>query len=280
MFRTTFGSSLGATQMIAAWIKAPDDTHEQRTSAKRAQLLLVRWLNAAFRLLVLELRGLPVDEIGQRLVSSRLLNDREWAHIEGRSSRATHVYQWASNVVADMARKGYLQHPWVTNLNDQLNLLRGANVWRLPSLPYPYTMMITFMVKFKLFFMANVRAFYLRRAWPADHNDPRGALAVLAILFDICVSVFMYQGLLDLHGWLYSPNAGITIGHLPADNFLDYVQTVTMDIINESGTSAEQLPYTLDMAPCIPLQTEQHRQTRKTEPSLDGSKETPKHTAV
>ena len=33
VFGTTFGSSLGATQMIAAWIKAPDDTHEQRTSA-------------------------------------------------------------------------------------------------------------------------------------------------------------------------------------------------------------------------------------------------------
>ena len=151
-------------------------------------------------------------------------------------------------------------------------------------------MLITFMVKFQLFFMANVRAAYLRRAWPADHYDPNGALSVLAILLYIFVSVFMYQGLLDLHGWLYSPNAGIKIGHLPADNFLDFVQTVTMDIVNERGTSAEQLPYSLDMAPRIPysldmapripVQTEQHRQTCKTEPSLDVSQETPKHTAV
>jgi hypothetical protein len=261
VFGTTFGSSLGATQMIASWIKAPDGTPEQRASAKRAQLLLVRWLNAAFRLLVLELRGLPADQIGERLVSRRLLNDREWAHIETRTSRATHIYQWASNVVADMARVGYLQHPWVTSLNDQLNLLRGANVWGLPSLPYPYTMLITFMVKLELFFMANVRAAYLRRAWPTGQDDSHAVLSVLAILLHIFVTLFLYQGLLDLQGWLYSPNAGIKIGHLPADNFLDFVQTVTMDIINESGADAEQLPYRLDLAPCVPRQTEQDRQT-------------------
>eukprot|EP00966_Prymnesium_polylepis_P287529 6640733-Prymnesium_polylepis.1 len=60
---------------------------------------------------------------------------------------------------------------------------------------------------------------------------------------------FLYQGLLDLHGWLYSPNAGEKIGHLPADNFLDFVQAVTTDIVKASGNEAEELPYTLEIVP-------------------------------
>jgi hypothetical protein len=65
----------------------------------------------------------------------------------------------------------------------------------------------------------------------------------------LVVSSFLYQGLLDLHGWLYSPNAGEKIGHLPADNFLDFVQAVTTDIVKASGNEAEELPYTLEIVP-------------------------------
>jgi len=252
VFGVTFGSSLGATQMIAAWIRSPDGTAAQRASAKRAQTLLVRWLNAAFRLLVLELRGVPAPDIGKALMAKQLLTEREWTHLEYRTSRATHIYQWASNVVASLASSQYVPAPWVSALNAELNLLRGANVWGLPSLPYPYQMLITTMVKVYLLFMACVRGGTLRRAWPgAASADGTDVLSVLAVLFDVFLSAFLYQGLLDLHGWLYSPNAGEKIGHLPADNFLDFVQTVTMDLVNESGNASEELPYTLELAPPV-----------------------------
>eukprot|EP00966_Prymnesium_polylepis_P199071 4613140-Prymnesium_polylepis.1 len=43
VFGTVFGSSMGFTQMVAAWVRSPDESAASRTSALRAQALLVRW---------------------------------------------------------------------------------------------------------------------------------------------------------------------------------------------------------------------------------------------
>ena len=64
----------------------------------------------------------------------------------------------------------------------------------------------------------------------------------------ILIQNLLYQGFLDLHGWLYSPNGGVLIGHLPVNNFLDFVHRVTYGMINESGCAVQdKLPYKLDL---------------------------------
>ena len=123
VFGTVFGSSMGFTQMVAAWVRSADDSAATRTSALRAQALLVRWVNAAYRLLVLEVRGLDAAAIGDVLVGKRLLTEREWAHVQGLPSRATHIYQWISNVVLELHRLGYLPHMTaVSDMNRELNV--------------------------------------------------------------------------------------------------------------------------------------------------------------
>eukprot|EP00966_Prymnesium_polylepis_P018706 430902-Prymnesium_polylepis.1 len=86
--------------------------------------------------------------------------------------------------------------------------------------------------------------------WPTGGVHSGGdVLPILALCIEVLVQCFLYQGMLDIHGWLYSPNAGEKLGHLPADNFLDFVQRVTTDMIQKSGTAAQLLPYTLDLKP-------------------------------
>ena len=46
---------------------------------------------------------------------------------------------------------------------------------------------------------------------------------------------------------LYSPNGGVLLGHLPAANFLDFVQRVTTVMVHDSGSAAlQRLPFELD----------------------------------
>merc|ERR1711920_1037040 len=58
----------------------------------------------------------------------------------------------------------------------------------------------------------------------------------------------MYQGLLDLHGHLYNPNSGDKLGHLPTINFLDFVKTVSEDLLEKN----KDLPYDLHLGPDSP----------------------------
>merc|ERR1711924_69838 len=103
--------------------------HPER--AHRAQALLVRWMNAAYRLLVLEVRGGTADAIGEELVQAKgLLTAQEWEHVQELSSRATHIYQWVNNVCADLAHSGYLSSPHLlVAINADVDACRGANVW-------------------------------------------------------------------------------------------------------------------------------------------------------
>jgi len=256
VFGTVFGSTMGFAQQVAAWVQAPKDHSNSESKAQCAQYLLVRWVNAAYRLLVLEVRGgLDAESIGATLVQKQLLTDREWSHIAGRTSRATHIYQWVNNVLVDLVKAGYIQDTYLlVSMHEEIDKMRGANVWGLPSLPLPYTLMITAMVKIHLFFMAAYQGGNLRRFWPetmtldSAWDIERAVVPVVAVLFEMFIQNFIYQGMLDLHGWLYSPNGGELLGHLPADNFLDFVQTVTIDMVSESGCCVpERLPYTLEL---------------------------------
>jgi len=68
------------------------------------------------------------------------------------------------------------------------------------------------------------------------------------LVADLLVTNFLYQGMLDLHGMLYSPNGGEYLGHLPADNFLDFVQDVTTNMVTRSGANmGDELPYSLEL---------------------------------
>merc|ERR1712187_1107920 len=106
------------------------------------------------------------------------------------------------------------------------------------------------MVKIFLFVMTCREAGAIVCLWPVGlptgsfHDVMVAYLPVLGVLTDIFLQTFLYQGLLDLHGCLYSPNGGERLGHLPADNFLDFVQKVTFAMVSQSGKEAQEvLPY-------------------------------------
>jgi len=250
-FGTVFGSTMGVTQMISAWVRPVDGTPESQQKARKAQLLLVRWLNAAYRVLVLEVRKEPAlssTEMGEILLERNLLTEKEWNAISDISSRSTHIYQWTTNVIFELYKKGYIcDTKIVTRMSAQVDAMRGTIVWGVPSLPVVYTLFITLMVKahllahtlvvggnMKLYHMSFMDTFAIWKLW-------------ILLIGDLAVTNFLYQGLLDLHGMLYSPNGGEYLGHLPADNFLDFVQTVTTDMVTKSGTTnAGELPYSLE----------------------------------
>mmetsp|Transcript_21930 Transcript_21930/g.61292 ORF Transcript_21930/g.61292 Transcript_21930/m.61292 type:complete len:399 (-) Transcript_21930:154-1350(-) len=218
-FGTVFGSSLGFSQMVAAWVRSPDDQPATRASARAAQQLLVRWVNAAYRLMVLEVRGVDEDTIGWELIERKLLSEPEWKHIANFDSRCTHIYQWTNNVLLDLVRAGYIPYPLLLDrMNHEVDAMRAANVWGLPSLPIPYTLLITAMVKINLFFMACSQAGNIVILWPTGmpldsyHAVIVAYAPVLGILSDIFLQNFLYQGMLDLHGWIYSPNGGCCLG--------------------------------------------------------------------
>jgi len=71
-FGTIFGSSMGVSQMVAAWVRSPNGTPETCASARSSQHLLVRWVNAAFRLMVLEVRGIGETTIGTEMMETGL----------------------------------------------------------------------------------------------------------------------------------------------------------------------------------------------------------------
>mmetsp|Transcript_9951 Transcript_9951/g.13118 ORF Transcript_9951/g.13118 Transcript_9951/m.13118 type:complete len:105 (+) Transcript_9951:2-316(+) len=66
---------------------------------------------------------------------------------------------------------------------------------------------------------------------------------IVALHMDLAFHHYLYQGLLDLHGALYNPNAGIYLGHLPAINFMDFVRDVTTHLESEN----DSLPYELEL---------------------------------
>ena len=124
--------------------------------------------------------------------------------------------------------------------------MRGANVWGLPSLPITYTQLVTHMVKMHVFILAlnngSMFAALVQQADTTGWNFSR--VVCLMLLFgDLAFHHYLFQGFLDLHGALYSPNSGTLLGHMPAVNFMDFVRNVTDHVVSENDT----LPYCLEL---------------------------------
>merc|ERR1712232_471993 len=120
-----------------------------------AREMLIRWANASFRLMWLETWQSDLDAVAKDLVESeQLLTQAEWDCLSTKVSKCTHIYQWMNNVLHVLAEKGYIKGSGLLKqMHIQLDEMRGANVWGLPSLPLPYTLIITIMVKFHLLTM-------------------------------------------------------------------------------------------------------------------------------
>lgn len=247
MFGTLFGRSMGLSQMVAAWIKAPGDNPEAVTQADVARKLIVRWANASFRLMWLETGILSTaEELGNDMIDNGLMTEAEWKHVASLSSRCTHIYQWMNNVLVQLLDAGYICDPILLNrMHEQIDDMRAANVWGLPSLPIPYVTIVTIMVKFHLIAAALAGGADVRMAIDANGTW----VATLIPQLDLLLQSFLFQGLLDLHGLLYNPNQGLLLGHLPVVNFLAFVQNVTNALLNESCIQGAKLPYQLDLPP-------------------------------
>ncbi|CAK0894463.1 unnamed protein product [Prorocentrum cordatum] len=158
-------------------------------------------------------------------------------------SRCTHVYQWMNNVLYDLFREGHIvSDVLLRQMHQQVEDMRAANVWGLPSLPMPYTLLIILMVKTHLLAMALSNGAGLNM-WKAKGYQP-STWCWIGQHLQLFLSNFLYQGLLDLHGHLYNPNSGDLLGHLPVVNFLDFVKTVSENLIDKNSS----LPYDLDFA--------------------------------
>merc|ERR1712107_759709 len=166
-----------------------------------------------------------------------------WDHIRELPSRCTHIYQWMNNILYALRSSGYISDFLMVRMNTQIDDMRGANVWGLPSLPFPYTMLITHMVKVHLLFISCLGGVDLRQAYEQGDLNSHW-VTFLRVHFELLFYNYLFQGLLDLHGILYNPNSGSLLGHMPAINFLDFVQRVTEDL----NTFNPHVPYKLNLA--------------------------------
>uniref|UniRef100_A0A7S2DYE8 Uncharacterized protein n=1 Tax=Alexandrium andersonii TaxID=327968 RepID=A0A7S2DYE8_9DINO len=252
VFGTVFGCSMGLAEMTVSWVRPPP-RHAGNTaakdSAKRAQELIVRWINAGFRLMWLEaVPGKVPDAIGEDMVKEGLLTTEEWTKVKALSSRCTHVYQWISNVLTDLYDKGYIASTQqLVQMCTQVDNMRGANVWGLPSLPIAYTQIITHMVKLYLLVLTcenGALASEQVAIGNANGYDWETVFVIVMCHADLALHNYLWQGMLDLHGGLYNPNSGTFLGHLPALNFMVFVRDVTEHLVSEN----DSLPYSLELA--------------------------------
>jgi len=252
VFGTVFDRSIGLTEMTVSWVRPPQDRTGDpgaQQFARKAQELIVRWINAAFRLMWLEsLPGLSVNAIAEDIQGAGLLTEAEWKKIEGLTSRCTHIYQWMSNVLTDLFDKGYVaSSQQLVHMCTQVDAMRGANAWGWPSLPMTYTQIITHMVKMHLLLLAlnNAAHASVEVALGMANGFDWETVSVLVIVHaDVAVHNYLFQGLLDLHGALYNPNLGVALGHVPALDFMNYVKDVTEHLVSEN----DRLPYGLELA--------------------------------
>jgi hypothetical protein len=244
-FGSLFGRTLGLAQQCGAWIRPPPGSGDEgRAAANRFQQTLVRWGNATFRLLVLEARDLESEEmIGDDLKARRLLTEREWKHIEQQVSRASHIYQWMNNLLHELYDRKYIRDAvLLLEMQRYIDTMRAANVWGLPSLPIMYTLFVTIMIKLYLLTFALTEGTFPARNGDTVFTDCWYYQAQVVV--QITLQNMLFQGLLDLHRVLYHPNKGTEVSHMPAESFLNFVETVSNAIIQHN--QEENAPYCFD----------------------------------
>ena len=124
-------------------------------------------------------------------------------------------------------------------MHKKLEILRGANVWGLPSIPYPYSLVVTIMVKWYLILSAVKTGTdlvpvlfqtmdFITYSGNFENFFEYGLMDMMLYgmcfvfsFFGLFVECLLYQGLLDLHTLLRDPNRDTQCGHLPVAAFVD-----------------------------------------------------------
>lgn len=236
---TTFSCVLGLGMMTASHIRPIDELDvDQVAEVKEIHKTLVRWGNAGFRLMYLENRGddKAMVKSGRPDMMEGLLTDEEWAEISPLPSRCTYIWQWYGQLINECQHQGYISNSHnAQQFHQRLETLRGANVWGLPSLPYPYVLLVTIMVKVTLL----TEAFSVGTSLcvvvdiATDYGWKLSEVVVFAsMILYVLVCNLAYQGLLELHSILCNPNGDKYIGHLPTPNFLEFTKKVTNNMIS------------------------------------------------
>ena len=139
----------------------------------------------------------------------------------------------------DCAQWGFVSQEVAGRMYLVVEELRASNAWGLPSLPYPYALIITFMVKVYLI-IATLEygydlSFFVITFMDEESFDFPLTERLLVVALEICylfVINLLYQGLLDLHSILRNPNQDKYIGHLCTRRFLNFTSEVSHNLIN------------------------------------------------
>ena len=135
--------------MLASYVHPtnPDDP-EEAAEVDATRRVLVRWMNAAFRMMYLKHRG----EDASILITEGYLTDDEWEELKDVTKPAMHLYQWVGDVLYQCTSKGFIQHPIILGqMQEALETLRSADGWGVPTLPYAYVLLVTLLFKLYLF---------------------------------------------------------------------------------------------------------------------------------
>lgn len=211
---------------------------ESMDEVKHFREEIVRLVNAGFRLLWLEHTGQDSDIADEDYSAlDGMLTPAEWKHIDGIPSRATYVYSWIGDIIWQAREKGYIRtEQEAVRMHEFVERLRGANVWGLPSLPYPYVVWIVIIIKASLFlyaFNAGAVVSVLISLGQGDGGftmDLKWGIGICVL--DVLFSNFMWQGMLDLHAMLRNPNQGVLVGHMPTKIFLTFTKDVCENCID------------------------------------------------
>ena len=233
---TVFAKVLGLGMFTSTFVRPCDDSDEATREARATLRRLVRWGNAGFRLLWLEsLPGLSAEETFERMEG--LLLAEEWAFVAELPSRATYVFQWMCDLCYDAHLRGLLRSEhMLVKFVEHIEALRGANVWGLPSLPYPYVLLVTLMVKTYLILEALTNGYALGVFFQVSHEYGFNFEILTGVVGRIVLLVItntLFQGLLDLHSLLRNPNRAQLCGHMPTELFLDFTKRVTTNLIEK-----------------------------------------------
>jgi hypothetical protein len=253
---TVFAKVLGFSMMVSTYIRPVNrDDPVEKQEVEHIQKYLVRLSNAGFRLMWIECRGEDGGMVdgthtdgsdrsrgtggsGRPHLMDGLLTKEEWQQIQHLESRITYIWQWCADCIADCTERGYIKDYHITvMMHNQLEELRGANVWGLPSLPYPYVFVVTFIVKVYLILaamregvtMGTIVSSAGEFGWDSTHY---GLMAL--IIFYVSITNFLYQGLLDLHSLLKDPNKDEHCGHMPTASFVKFTKDGRCNCISSS----------------------------------------------
>jgi len=202
--------------------------------------LVVRWLNAAFRLMF----HLNRSEGHELVLADELLTEEEWDEIKDFPKPAMHLYQWTADVIATCHERGYIRSDVILGqMQSHLETMRANDAFGGPSLPYVYTLFVTVLVKLYLFlfcfyaagFIWRIRVLREMPGWEGNlqTGTAMDLTGVWQTFMVVCVN-FFYQGALDLHSLLRHPNKGDLLGHVDVLGMCNNAKKLSNNLIKNA----------------------------------------------